>query len=525
MSKAKMTTKILMATLTLLLVTTAAEARMGVGNGDGIKLAFAKAREHAAFITLRINDRSLAKNLDLSLRNWILANNQELAADIAKTKHKWIDTATAACATTHLTTGAEIELSYPTCRQSLNSSEDAGMLLVHESVHHLDIADESFADAVALAIYGSWRTGGTDWVPSSKSGAPSARDHHSAVYANGEVIVFGGLTNIDSMTATNTGGRYDPIDDTWTALPTANVAPRFGHQAVWTGSQMIVWGGFVVKTDGSKVWQNNGAVYDARSNSWTTLRSPYGPYELADVAPDVDWAVQTLVWTGKEAIIYGGSPVSGKLPGGIYNPSGSGNSAWRSIATTNAPLRLAGHSAVWTEDRMIVFGGRDLAQNLTNAGASFDPIQNKWTALSQAGAPTARALQSAVWTGNAMVVFGGTEATNDLSGTGGVYSPATNSWKAFRTESVQARYEHTAVWTGSEMLVYGGRPVRLFRNLYFGVVGAFNPITMTWRTVEATSNPPARGKHAAAWTGSSMVIFGGVGDGGNLLNSGGVFYP
>lgn len=522
-----MSKKILWVILAALTVSPMAEARMGVGNGDGIKLLFAKAREHAAFITLRLNDRSLAKNLDVSLRDWILANRQELAADIAKTKHEWIETATPACASTHYTTGDVIVLSYPTCR-NLDSFEDAGMLLVHESVHHLDVADENFADAVALAVYGSWRGGGTDWVASTKAGAPSAREHHSAVVTTGgDVIVFGGLVDLDSEVATNTAAKYDPQSDTWTALPTPNVAPRVGHQAVFTGSQMIVWGGFVRKSDGSLVWQNNGAVYDLASNTWTSLRSPYGPYELSENAAGLEWAVQSLVWTGREAIIYGGGLVNGKFPGGIYTPGSANNGGWRSLTGSSAPLRTAGQSAVWADDRLIVWGGKDLAQNLSSYGASFDLANNKWTTLSTVGAPSARALHTAVWTGNSMLVFGGWDSGVDLAGTVGVYTPATNSWKTTRSESVQARYLHTAVWTGSEMLVYGGKPQRLFKN-YLGAVGAFNPISGTWRTIEASSMPLARARHTASWTGSNMVVFGGVAGSVSdteLTNTGGVFYP
>jgi hypothetical protein len=43
----------------------------------------------------------------------------------------------------------------------------------------------------------------------------------------------------------NDGGRYIPAADSWTAV-TAFGAPsrRTGHTAVWTGSEMIVFGGF-----------------------------------------------------------------------------------------------------------------------------------------------------------------------------------------------------------------------------------------------------------------------------------------
>jgi hypothetical protein len=56
------------------------------------------------------------------------------------------------------------------------------------------------------------------------------------------MIVWGGETNVGPV---KTGSRYDPIADTWAATSTVN-APleRQYHQAVWTGSFMIVWGGW-----------------------------------------------------------------------------------------------------------------------------------------------------------------------------------------------------------------------------------------------------------------------------------------
>ena len=55
------------------------------------------------------------------------------------------------------------------------------------------------------------------------------------------MIVWGGTT----AAAMNTGGRYNPSTDSWVATSTGANAPsaRSGHTAVWTGSEMIVWGG------------------------------------------------------------------------------------------------------------------------------------------------------------------------------------------------------------------------------------------------------------------------------------------
>ena len=55
------------------------------------------------------------------------------------------------------------------------------------------------------------------------------------------MIVWGGVGNGSYL---NTGGRYNPSTDSWTATSTTNApAARFLHTAVWTGSEMIVWGG------------------------------------------------------------------------------------------------------------------------------------------------------------------------------------------------------------------------------------------------------------------------------------------
>ena len=67
-------------------------------------------------------------------------------------------------------------------------------------------------------------------------------EYHTAVWTGSEMIVWGG--QIIASRLLNTGGRYDPSTDSWTATSTTNApAARQAHTAVWTGSQMIVWGG------------------------------------------------------------------------------------------------------------------------------------------------------------------------------------------------------------------------------------------------------------------------------------------
>src|SRR5437667_150283 len=85
-----------------------------------------------------------------------------------------------------------------------------------------------------------------EWAATSTTNAPDARTYHTAVWIGSEMIVWGGAASSGGVGSSyvNTGGRYDPSTDSWTATSTAN-APigRYRHTAVWTGSQMIVWGG------------------------------------------------------------------------------------------------------------------------------------------------------------------------------------------------------------------------------------------------------------------------------------------
>ena len=59
------------------------------------------------------------------------------------------------------------------------------------------------------------------------------------------MIIWGGWIQLAGYSASfNTGGRYNPARTAWTATSTTNApSARVQHTAVWTGSEMIVWGG------------------------------------------------------------------------------------------------------------------------------------------------------------------------------------------------------------------------------------------------------------------------------------------
>src|SRR6266704_3929069 len=94
------------------------------------------------------------------------------------------------------------------------------------------------------------------WTATSTTNAPAARFGHTAVWTGSEMIIWGGQD--DNLQYLNTGGRYNPSTDSWAATNTTNASDgRAGHTAVWTGSEMIVWGGVA---DNSYV--NTGGRYN-----------------------------------------------------------------------------------------------------------------------------------------------------------------------------------------------------------------------------------------------------------------------
>jgi uncharacterized protein YggT (Ycf19 family) len=103
---------------------------------------------------------------------------------------------------------------------------------------------------------GRYNPGTDSWTATSLTNAPSARGDFTAVWTGSEMIVWGGASNGVFL---NTGGRYNPGTDSWTATSTTNApAGRFAHTAVWTGSEMMVWSGV-----GSSGFLNTGGRYCA----------------------------------------------------------------------------------------------------------------------------------------------------------------------------------------------------------------------------------------------------------------------
>src|SRR4029079_4578840 len=104
------------------------------------------------------------------------------------------------------------------------------------------------------------------WSPTTTANAPEARSGTTVVWTGSLMAVWGGESDRFHL---NTGGRYDPVSDTWSPTTTVDAPEaRRGHTAVWTGNLMVVWGGNRADEEGHRTYFNNGSRYDPVADTW-----------------------------------------------------------------------------------------------------------------------------------------------------------------------------------------------------------------------------------------------------------------
>ncbi len=156
------------------------------------------------------------------------------------------------------------------------------------------------------------------------------------------------------LTGIETAERFNPLHN-------APPGDRYIHTAVWTGTEMIVWGG----VNANSTYLNDGARYNPTFDLWTPISKINAPSERAGHTGVLAAGIM-LIWGGTNAT----TPFS---DGGYYNPA---SDEWTTIPANGNVAARAYHTAVVTgSNEMIVWGGLGAGGTPLNSGGRFNFTQ------------------------------------------------------------------------------------------------------------------------------------------------------
>ncbi|MBX3230949.1 MAG: hypothetical protein KIT84_36430 [Labilithrix sp.] len=246
---------------------------------------------------------------------------------------------------------------------------------------------------------------------------------------------------------------------------------------------------------------------------WTTLA---GTALLSCLSCETPEPPETGSWTamadGGEATAVRGADAADFADGRLFVWGASyrrgflyteATDSWRAVSTVGQPPPRAGASVLWANGRVLWWG--------TTAGKVYDPATDTWSEMSVEGAPSAREQHSAVWTGARMIVWGGQNDADPRHGyanDGAVYDPVHDTWTPMAREGAPSgRIRHATAWSGTKMIVWGGQNEA-------GALGdgaVYDPAANRWTPISGVYAPRARFLHTATWTKDDVFIWGGRG--------------
>jgi len=299
--------------------------------------------------------------------------------------------------------------------------------------------------------------------------------------------------------ATKAGEKTRPAAS-WQPLPEAPIVGRLGPAAVWTGTEMIIWGG--TARSGKIESGYEGAAYNSTARTWRTIApSPPGVEGGAAVA-----------WTGDGMVVWASNSPDGPVGGAVYDPA---TDSWRRLPA--GPLgKREGYASAWTGKELIIVGG-SLGDTLAKpVAAALDPQTASWRLLP--ADPATDALREIDLTRAPiapqqqlqLVGVNGTDLVFSTHGLANVrifivrYDPTTGSWStkgAFAPFPVpDGAYTQTA-WLGDRYVAADGS----------SGLQIYSVDTDTWQTITPGASPlNSREGSAIVWTGTELIAWSGT---------------
>jgi hypothetical protein len=325
----------------------------------------------------------------------------------------------------------------------------------------------------------------------------------------------------DATPAQLAGGRWRALP----VLPAGQLAPRERAAVVWTGRQLVYWGGASHPPVRARA---DGAAFDPATNRWATLPP----------APEGQWHLEgddgVAVWTGREVLVWGGmtipdpvrAPNLGTRARGVaYDPA---RRSWRRLPAPPLQLRwVSGNQwVVWT-GRELLAGGVEAGAGGGVAAGAYDPAADRWRMLPRSPRLTvARGhlqARTAMWAGTRLLVWSFWSPTartaNNPTAVASrpdaepdgidlwAYDPAAGRWTVLPDPPDQVRRVvagASMVWTGREVVIASAQTAQRRTVVR---AGRYDPDRAAWTPIAPPPRPrgPDLGRVSLEWTGSALV--------------------
>lgn len=299
----------------------------------------------------------------------------------------------------------------------------------------------------------------------------------AGLWTGAEMIVWGGSEGDGQRSGV--GAAFNLANGTWRVLAPAPIVGRSEAAMVWTGTEMLVWGGFI----GDDKSVDDGAAYNPVTDTWRLI--PTAPITT-------DNRLTSMVWTGDEAIIVG-------VAAAAYNPV---TNTWRRLADPPA----FGYPASFAGDSVIVLDDASLMR--------YDPTADSWSVkyigsqaeLVVAPGSEGHMITLPAATGTPIQVI---DSNGDLV----AELPAFPGDPSLFGDKVGA----SGWWVGDEAVfwIWTGEFPHEHEQMW-----ALNPTTQTWRQLDDTPMI----EPAVVVAGDVLLAWGGSGPGGAPIDEAGVAY-
>jgi hypothetical protein len=322
-----------------------------------------------AMIASTVEDQAItnSKLADASVTASKLASNAVTGASIAQGSITGLQIASGAIGSNNLGIGS-INAGHLASGAVISSLQASGLaplpsgsIVFSESSNALPLLNLGFVQI------GSFEFGAKEWRILDPV-LPRLSVYASAVWTGNDVLIWNGPTNNII--------RYNPYSNSVSLIPTLDPPSQAGGISFWTGNEMLVWG---IPSGSGPNASLIGFKYNPASNRWFTIPS----MTTTGYNPATGFSI---VWSGSELLIWGGQNYFGTSLnfGAKFNAA---SNSWSAISASSPIGLRYGHAALWAGTEMVIWGGREANGSTTNTGARYNPTSNSWQPMNNNTVP------------------------------------------------------------------------------------------------------------------------------------------